>query len=108
MARLPLRREVGQRLAVRRPGRRRIEPTLEQNARWAEGSAGEGRDLQCRGLLAVRAHHGELGPVRRKRRLTAIVRLRGEWLRDRQRAALVVDSRVDRRGRVDGMPDEEE
>ena len=108
MARLPLRREVSQRLAVRRPGRRRIEPTLEQNARCTEGSTGEGRDLQCRGLLAVRAHHGELGPVGRECRLTAIVRLSGQWLRDRQRAALIVDTRVHRGRRVDRMPNEEE
>src|SRR5256886_11232363 len=100
--------EVGQRLAVRRPGRCREQPAVEQPLRWAQRVGGERSNLELRGLLPTGADHRELRAVRRERRLAAVIRLAGERLGDGKRTALVVDLRSNGGGGFDGMPDEEE
>src|SRR5438046_10694195 len=98
------RSEVGQRLAVRRPGRCREQPAVEQHLRWAERVAGEGSNLELRGLLPTGADHRELRAVRRERRLAAVIRLAGERLGVGKGTALIVDLRGKGGGGIDGMP----
>src|SRR5437773_1355842 len=102
------RSEVGQRLAVRRPGWCREQPAVEQHLRWTQRGAGERSNLELRGLFPTGADHRELRAVRRERRLAAVIRLAGERLGDGKRTALVVDLRSNGGGGFDGMPDEEE
>src|SRR2546423_15722001 len=101
------RSEVGQRLAIRRPGRCREQPAVEQHLRWAQRVAGERSNLELRRLLPTGADHRELRAVRRERRLAAVIRLAGERLGDGKRTALIVDLRGNGGGGVDVKTDEE-
>src|SRR5438309_9378498 len=102
------RSEVSQRLAVRRPGRGREQPAVEQHLRWAQRVAGERSNLELRGLLPTGADHRELRAVRSERRLAAAIRLAGERLGDRKRTALLVQLRGTGGGGCGGMPHEEQ
>src|SRR5437870_13777936 len=102
------RSEVSQRLAVRRPGRGREQPAVEQHLRWAQRVAGERSNLELRGLLPTGADHGELRAIRGERRLAAVIGLTGERLGDRKRATLVEDLRGNSCRGFDGVPNEEE
>src|SRR5256885_14821656 len=102
------RSEVSQRLAIRRPGRCREQPAVEQHLRWAQRVAGERSNLELRGLLPTGADHRELRAVRRERRLAAVIRLAGERLGDGKRTALIVDLRGNGGWGVAGMTAAEE